>query len=153
MNIHEDAILELPVSRIWSAVNDPSVLKLCVPGCEEISVVDQDHFSAKAVIKVGFISAKFDNIQVKKVESQENQRLVFEIAGEDVNRIGGFKLNMEVKLAEVPASTPKTSLEINGVVEMKGKFASLGRRLVEWKSKGMMGEFVKNLRELQTQGE
>ncbi len=148
MDIHENAVLDLPVSRVWSAVNDPGVLKLCVPGCQEISVLDPTTYKAKAVIKVGFISAKFDNILVKKLQATENQRLVFEIAGEDANRIGGFKLNMEVKLGEVPGPTPKTSLEISATVDMKGKFASLGRRLVEWKSKGMMEEFVNNLRGL-----
>ena len=131
-------------------MNDPGVLKLCVPGCQEITVVDPTTYKAKAVIKVGFISAKFDNIQVRKVEATENQKLVFEIVGEDANRIGGFKLNMEVKLGEVAGGTPKTSLEINATVDMKGKFASLGRRLVEWKSKGMMEEFVNNLRGLPT---
>ena len=150
MDIHESAVLDLPVSRVWSAVNDPGVLKLCVPGCQEITVVDPTTYKAKAVIKVGFISAKFDNIQVRKVEATENQKLVFEIVGEDANRIGGFKLNMEVKLGEVAGGTPKTSLEINATVDMKGKFASLGRRLVEWKSKGMMEEFVNNLRGLPT---
>ncbi len=148
MEIHENAVLELPVSKVWAAVNDPGVLKLCVPGCQEISVVDPNTYKAKAVIKVGFIAAKFDNIQVKKVEATENQRLLFEIVGEDANRIGGFKLSMEVKLGAVPEATSKTSLEINATVDMKGKFATLGRRLVEWKSKGMMEEFVENLRRL-----
>lgn len=150
MDIHENAVLDLPVSRVWAAVNDPGVLKLCVPGCQEITVVDPTTYRAKAVIKVGFISAKFDNIQVKKVKATENQDLVFEIVGEDANKIGGFKLNMEVKLGVAAGVTPKTSLEINATVDMKGKFASLGRRLVEWKSKGMMEEFVNNLRGLPT---
>ncbi len=148
MEIHENAVLELPVSKVWAAVNDPGVLKLCVPGCQEISVVDSNNYKAKAVIKVGFIAAKFDNIQVRKVESTENQRLLFEIVGEDANKIGGFKLNMEVKLGPVAEAAAKTALEINATVDMKGKFASLGRRLVEWKSKGMMEEFVENLRRL-----
>ncbi len=150
MDIHESAVLDLPVSRVWSAVNDPGVLKLCVPGCQEITVVDPTTYKAKAVIKVGFISSKFDNILVKKLEATENQNLVFEIAGEDANKIGGFKLNMQVKLGEVAGETPRTSIEINATVDMKGKFATLGRRLVEWKSKGMMEEFVNNLRRLPT---
>ncbi len=145
MEIHESAVLDLPVERVWAAVNDPGVLKLCVPGCQEITVVDPNTYSAKAVIKVGFISARFDNIQVKKLQAIENRQLNFEIFGEDNNRIGGFKLKMEVKLAPFPEVTPKTSLELNAAVDMKGKFASLGRRVVEWRSKEVMKEFVKNL--------
>ena len=148
MEIHDEAVLDLPVARVWAAVNDPAILKLCVPGCQEITVVDPNTYNAKAVIKVGFISAKFDNIQVKKLKAIENQLLNFEISGEDTNRIGGFKLNMEVKVAPLSEGIPKTSLELNATVDMKGKFASLGRRIVEWKSKGLMEEFVKNLRGL-----
>ncbi len=148
MEIHEDTVLELPLSRVWAAINDPGVLKLCVPGCQEIAVVDAATFSAKAVIKVGFISAKFDKIIVKKLQVVENQQLVLQMEGEDANRIGGFKLNMEVKLGDLPDGGHKTSLAINASVDMKGKFASLGRRLVEWKAKGMMDEFVKNLKGL-----
>ncbi len=148
MEIHEKAVLDLPVSRVWGAVNDPGVLKLCVPGCQEINVVDANKYTARAVMKVGFISAKFDNIQVKKVQAVENQQLVFEILGEDTNKIGGFKLSMEVKHADVPGATPKTEIEIDAEVNMKGKFATLGNRIVGWKAKGMLREFVENLRRL-----
>jgi uncharacterized protein len=148
MEIHEKAILNLPVAKVWAAVNDPGVLKLCVPGCQEITVVDSYNYKAKAVIKVGFISAKFDDIQVKKIDASENQRLVLEILGEDANKIGAFKVNMEVKLGDLQEGTPKTSIEIDATFDMKGKFATLGRRLVEWKSKGMVEEFMNNLRGL-----
>lgn len=148
IEIHEDAVLDLPVTRVWAVVNDPGVLKLCVPGCQEITVVDPTTYRAKAVMKVGFISARFESIQAKKVEATENQNVAYEMAGEDANRIGGFKLGVRVKLGEMAGETSKTRLEIDAAIELKGKFASLGRRLVEWKSKSMMEEFVNNLRRL-----
>ena len=148
MEIHENAVLELPISRVWAAVNDPGILKLAVPGIQELNAVDPNSYTAKAVIKVGFISARFNDVKVKRVQAIENQQLNFEISGEDANRLGGFKLNMEVKLGDIPGNPPKTSLEVRMTVDMRGKFASLGRKLVEWKSKSMMDEFVKNLRGL-----
>lgn len=147
MEIHEKTVLDLPVARVWKALNDPNVLKLCVPGCQEITVVDSTTLNAKAVTKMGFITAKFDNIQVKKLEAVENQHLVLEMAGEDSNKIGSFKVNMELKLEELPGGT-QTSMELNATVDMKGKFATLGKKLVEWKAKGTVEEFVKNLRNL-----
>lgn len=145
MEIHEKAVLELPVSRVWVALNDPNVLKLCVPGCQEISVVDETTLRAKAVTKMGFITAKFDDILMKKLQAVENEHLVLEMAGEDANRIGSFKMKMELKLGEVSGDASKTSMQIDATVDMKGKFATLGRKLVEWKAKGMVEEFVKNL--------
>jgi uncharacterized protein len=145
LEIHERAVLELPVSKVWEALNDPNVLKLCVPGCQEISVVDATTLKAKAVTKMGFITAKFEDIQMKKLQAVENEHLVLEMAGEDTNRIGSFRMKMELKLGAVPGDAPKTSMQIDAIVDMKGKFATLGRKLVEWKARGMMEEFVKNL--------
>ncbi|HKW05460.1 MAG TPA: SRPBCC domain-containing protein [Nitrososphaerales archaeon] len=147
MEIHETAILDASVSKIWAALNDPNVLKLCVPGCQEIRVIDPNTYSAKAVIKVGFISSKFNDIKVKKTQSLENQMLSFEMSGEDVNKIGSFKQELEVRLSELNTDPqPKTNVEIKASVDLKGKFATLGKRIVEWKAKQVTGEFVDNLR-------
>ncbi|MDG6924301.1 MAG: hypothetical protein JRN67_13545 [Nitrososphaerota archaeon] len=150
MDIHETATLDVPISKVWSSLNDPNVLKLCVPGCQEISVIDENTYSAKAVVKVGFISSKFNNVVVKKVQAVENQLLTFEMSGEDANKIGSFKQNLGIKMSEVLEGTPKTKIEIDATVDLKGKFATLGKRIVEWKAKNVMEEFVENLRKLST---
>lgn len=152
MEIHESATLDMPVSRLWTALNDPNVLKLCVPGCEDIQVVDNDTYVAKAVIKVGFISSKFDRIIVKKLKAQENELLTFEMTGEDNNRVGSFKQTLQVKMASLQESPPKTSVVIDATVDLRGKFATLGKRIVEWKAKGITAEFVENIRKLSTTG-
>jgi uncharacterized protein len=151
MELHETATLEMPVSRVWATLNDPNILKLIVPGCQDIKPVDESTFTAKAVIRVGFISSKFENILVKRVQAVENQLLVYEMTGEDSNKIGAFKQTLEVKMSEVPGGTPKTALEIGAVIDLKGKFATLGKRIVEWKAKGMTQEFMENLRKLKSQ--
>lgn len=148
MELHQSATLELPIGKVWSTLNDPNVLKLIVPGCQDIRPLDESTFTAKAIIKVGFISSKFENITVKRLKAVENQLLVYEMTGEDTNKIGSFKQTLEVKMAETADSPPKTSLEISAVVDLKGKFATLGKRIVEWKAKGITQEFVENLRKL-----
>ena len=150
MEMHETATLDLPITKVWSSLNDPSVLKMCVPGCEDIQVVDANTYTAKATIKVGFISSKFNNIQVKKLKAVENQVLAFEMTGEDQNKIGSFKQNLEITMKEVSGSTPQTEIAINASVDLKGKFATLGKRIVEWKAKKVTEEFVENLRKIRT---
>lgn len=149
MDLHETAVLDLPPQKVWQALNDPSILKMCVPGCQEITVVDPTTFSAKAVIKVGFITSKFDKVLVKKTQSIENELLSFEMSGEDNNRIGSFKQTLTIKMTgEGTSESPKTSLALDAQVDLKGKFATLGKRIVEWKAKSVMEEFVQNLRKL-----
>lgn len=147
MEIHQSAELDAPLSEVWKALNDPNILKLCVPGCQEIKVIDENTYSAKAVIKVGFITSKFDNIHVKKVNSVENELLVFEMVGEDTNRIGSVRQVLEIKMSgDGSTNPPKSHLEINATIDLKGKFATLGKRIVEWKAKEMTADFAKNLR-------
>jgi uncharacterized protein len=149
MEMHESATLDIPVSKVWSALNNPNVLKLSVPGAEDIQVIDQDNYVAKATMKVGFISSRFNNIQVKKLKAIENELLVFELVGEDQNKIGSFKQNLEVRMKQAGTTDePKTIIEINATVDLKGKFATLGKRIVEWKAKKVIEEFVENLRKL-----
>ncbi len=144
-------MLDVPLPRVWAALNDPNVLKLCVPGCQEINVVGPNIYSAKAVIKIGFISSRFDNVLVKKSVAEDGQSLNFEMSGEDTNKIGSFKQKLQIKLSDStsPSSnSAKTTIELNADVELKGKFATLGKRIVEWKAKNVMEEFVQNLRKL-----
>lgn len=148
MDLHESATLDVPIAKVWSSLNDPNILKLCVPGCQEISVLDENTYSAKAVVKVGFISSKFNNVVVKKLQAVENQLLKFEMSGEDANKIGSFKQSLAIKMSEAFEGTPKTKIEIDATVDLKGKFATLGKRIVEWKAKNVMEEFVENLRKL-----
>lgn len=141
--------MDLPIAKVWSALNDPSVLKMCVPGCQEITVQDPTTYSAKAVIKVGFITSKFDNILVKKTKAVENELLGFEMTGEDSNKIGSFRQDLTIKMMNAGTpQLPKTTIQLDAEVDLKGKFATLGKRIVEWKAKGVMEEFVKNLRQL-----
>lgn len=45
----------IPASRekVWAALNDPAVLKLCIPGCQELDMTSPTEMTAKVVIKVG----------------------------------------------------------------------------------------------------
>ncbi len=51
----------LPASRdvVWAKLNDPEVLKACIPGCETLTKDDDTHFSAVAKVKLGPVKATF----------------------------------------------------------------------------------------------
>jgi carbon monoxide dehydrogenase subunit G len=53
--------VQLPASRevVWAKLNDPAVLKSCIPGCEELNVAGENQFEAVAKMKVGPVSARF----------------------------------------------------------------------------------------------
>ena len=45
----------LPADRqtVWDALNDPEVLKACIPGCQELTRTEDDGFAVTAKIKIG----------------------------------------------------------------------------------------------------
>ena len=48
-----------PRERVWEALNDPAILKLCIPGAEELHKLSDTEFTAKVTAKIGAIKATF----------------------------------------------------------------------------------------------
>ena len=44
---------------VWNALNDPEVLKYCIPGCDELTKTSGTTFEASVVQKVGPVKARF----------------------------------------------------------------------------------------------
>ena len=51
--------IEAARQAVWDALNDPEILKLAIPGCEEIEKTSDTEFTAKVKLKIGPVSAKF----------------------------------------------------------------------------------------------
>src|SRR5690348_17359782 len=53
--------VQLPASRevVWAKLNDPDVLKACIPGCEELNKTSETEFQAVATTKIGPVKARF----------------------------------------------------------------------------------------------
>ncbi|WP_252721414.1 CoxG family protein, partial [Acinetobacter baumannii] len=51
--------IEAPREVVWEALNDPEVLKQCIPGCQSMERNGDNGFNAKAVLKIGPVKASF----------------------------------------------------------------------------------------------
>jgi uncharacterized protein len=59
MTITGEIQLAAPREAVWFKLNDPAVLKACIPGCEELEKTDDQGFRAVAKMKVRPVSARF----------------------------------------------------------------------------------------------
>ena len=52
---------QIPAKRheVWKALNNPDILKECIPGCTELEAINAQHLKATVALKVGPVSAKF----------------------------------------------------------------------------------------------
>jgi carbon monoxide dehydrogenase subunit G len=131
----------LPASQqvTWNALNDPEVLKACVPGCESIEPTGENEYQVLMVARVGPVSAKFKG---KLTLSDINPPQSYSISFEGQGGAAGFaKGGAQVRLSPEGENT-KLSYDVKANVG--GKLAQIGSRLVDAAAKKVANDFFKN---------
>jgi uncharacterized protein len=112
-------------SSVWAALNDPDVLRECIPGCETLSMLSETEFAATILAKVGPVKARFSGkVELSEIDPNRGYR----IQGEGSGGVAGFaKGSARVHLHETDESTVLT-YEVDA--QISGKLAQLGSRLI-----------------------
>ena len=119
--------IEIPGRRddVFAQLIDPEILKECIPGCEELSLTAENEYSAKVLLKIGPIKARFSG-SVTLDTTNAPESLTLSGAGE--GGIAGFaKGGAEVELID---EGEITTLKYQAKAETGGKIAQLGSRLI-----------------------
>lgn len=138
MDISGQYRIAAPRDVVWAALNDPEVLKRCIPGCQELEQKSPTELAAKVRLKVGPISATFTG----EVTLQNlNPPAGYTIAGQGSGGAAGFaKGSADVVLTEVEGDA-ETDLAYTAKADVGGKLAALGGRLIQATSKKLADEF------------
>ena len=122
--------------RVWSALNDPEILKASIPGCETLTRESDNDLKATVSMKIGPIAAKFaGKVQLLDLDPPNSYR----IEGEGQGGVAGFaKGGASVVLTEDGADTV---LAYNVKAQVGGKIAQLGARLIDATAKQMADAF------------
>ena len=137
MNLTGEYRLALPREAVWAGLNDPEILKQCIPGCEELIKSGDTEFSAKLSLKIGPMTAKFTG---KVALSDIDPPNGYKIAGEGQGGVAGFgKGSAVVKLVE--DGQGGTVLTYAADSQVGGKMAQLGSRLIDATVKKLSDEF------------
>lgn len=122
--------------EVWGALNDPEVLKACIPGCQSLDKVSDTQFDAVVKQKVGPVSATFKgSVELSELDPPNGYR----ISGEGKGGAAGFaKGGAVVALEEVEGGT---RLTYDADASVGGKMAQLGARLIDGFAKKMADQF------------
>lgn len=136
MELEDEIRISAPRSKVYEGLNDPEILKQCIPGCEELVKHSDTELEAKVVLKIGPVKAKFGgNVILDPINPPEK----FALSGEGNGGIAGFaKGGAEVELVE---DGEETILRYKAKADVGGKIAQLGSRLVVSTSKKLAGQF------------
>jgi len=120
---------------VWKALNDPNILKLCIPGCENFKKIDIHHFTVVATNQIGPMNATFTG-DVSLSDIKENES--YTLSGEGQSSVGFANGKAEVKLFE---ENGITTLIYEVDISVGGKIAQLGSRLINGVAKKMSAYF------------
>ena len=120
---------------VWQALNNPDILKQCIPGCESFVKESSTVFSASATNQIGPMNATFSGkISLSNIKENES----YTISGEGQSAVGFAIGNADIKLAE---ENGLTTLSYKVDVNVGGKIAQLGSRLIDGVAKKMSDYF------------
>jgi uncharacterized protein len=128
----------VPAARehVWTMLNDPAVLRECIPGCESLEGSPTEGFAARVTTKVGPVKATFNGqVTLSNVKLPES----YTISGEGKGGVAGFaKGGADVHLAPDGDGTILT-YTVNA--QVGGKLAQLGSRLIDSTAKKLADQF------------
>lgn len=143
MELHDEITIAAPRDVVYAALNNPEILKECIPGCEELVQHSDTELEAKVVLKVGPVKARFaGNVVLDKSGAPDG----FSLTGQGSGGAAGFaRGGAEVVLEDHGA---ETVLKYTAKAEIGGKLAQLGSRLIQGTAKKLAGNFFTKFSEV-----
>ncbi len=138
MDIGGERRLAAPQEQVWEALNDPEVLKACIPGCEALEK-DGDAFAGVIKAAVGPVRSKFNvSISLQDVRPPDGYTLV----GEGKSGAAGFGRGEAT--VELSGDGSETELKYQADFKVDGKLAQVGSRLVAGAVTKLTDQFFAN---------
>ena len=137
MEMSGEQIIAAPRQTVWDALNDPEVLKACIPGCDSLEKTSDAEMKATVTTKVGPVKAKFKGeVTLSDIDPPNGYR----ISGEGKGGAAGFaKGGAQVTLSD--SEDGGTVLHYTVDATVGGKLAQIGSRLIDATAKKLSGEF------------
>lgn len=136
MNLTGRCEIPAPRQKVWEALNEPEILRQAIPGCTSLEKLSDLSFAAKVTSKVGPITASFGGeVTLSELDPPNS----YVISGKGQGGAAGFaKGTARIRLSEEAGGTV---LDYNADVDIGGKLATLGSRLIQGVAKKNADDF------------
>jgi carbon monoxide dehydrogenase subunit G len=142
VKLHEAFEVGEPVATVWKFFEQPQSVASCMPGVEEVRVIDDDNVDVRATQSIGPMSATFE-ARVEVLERVTNELIRFQATGKSVKgATGHIRTTNEVRLSEANGTTTVT---IDGDVILAGALGAVGQKIVAKQAGKVTAQFAENL--------
>jgi carbon monoxide dehydrogenase subunit G len=142
MEMQATRALGVTQEQAWQALNDPEVLKLCIPGCDKVEATAENEYDIGMALRIGPVSAKFKgHISLSDIVPPASYRISFEGQG---GPAGFGKGSAQVSLAP---NAGGCELAYSVTASVGGKVAQLGQRLIDGAARSLAEDFFRRFDE------
>lgn len=139
MKIALSSVVAAPSEAVFAALVDPEVLKECIPGCEELTAVNQDRYEARLKIGVAGLKGTYaGRAEIRDRRSPDSLTLAFDGKGSP----GFVRGTAAIRLLPDAAGT---RVECDADVQVGGVIAAVGSRLIEAAARKLADDFFRRL--------
>ena len=136
MEIKGEYKIAAPRDKVFAALNDPSVLQACIPGCESLEKVSDSEMKAKVRLRIGPVSASFTGkVTLSDIDPPNGYR----ITGEGQGGAAGFAKGGAVVTLRDDGGATILAYDVDA--QVGGKIAQVGARLIDGTAKKLADEF------------
>jgi carbon monoxide dehydrogenase subunit G len=144
MELLGEVKIQAPQERVWVALNDPQVLKACIPGCESLTDESPDTRRATVMIKVGPVRARFaGKVTLSEMTPPSGCLMKFEGSGGAAGMASG---SAKVTLTPQGADGQATLLTYAVNASVGGKLGQIGGRMIDASARQLSDQFFAALR-------
>lgn len=139
MELADEITINAPRDKVYAALNDPEILRLSIPGCEELIKHSDSEMEARIVLKIGPVKARFSgNVTLDTSAAPDG----FSLSGQGNGGAAGHaRGGADVTLEEADGVT---TLRYTAKAEIGGKLAQLGSRLIQSTARKLAAAFFTN---------
>jgi uncharacterized protein len=142
MKLREEFRVDQPVSTVWAFFEQPEMVARCVPGVEQIRVIDADNVEVRASQSIGPMNATFE-AKITVLERVPNECIRFQAVGRSVRgAVGNVRTSNAVRLH---ASEGSTTVVVEGDIVLAGALGSVGQKIVAKQASKVTATFAENL--------
>ena len=136
MELHGSVAIPAAPEQVWQALNDPEILRLCIPGCEEVRQISAQEMHARLLLKMGPVRANFvGKVLMTDVRAPHGYTLNFEGSGGSA----GFARGSSV--ITLTPTADGTQLDYTAQASVAGKLGQIGGRLMDASARQLADRF------------
>jgi carbon monoxide dehydrogenase subunit G len=132
MQIQGTHTFKAPQQIVWDALQDPTLLSMALPGGEQLEKLNENEYKAAMNVRVGPVQGKFEGkIELADINMPDSYRMKVSGQGSPgfVNGEGNVRLE---------GNGAETIMHYTGDVQVGGKIAGVGQRLIDSTAKSII---------------